>query len=574
MTDFVDPFYDIFLRASSDGETIRGEDEWKDFFNAFLSSGLCSSNSDYRLIETIWLESCASSRAFSETANSEPTLSFDNLKSRILELHPVYRASEATSAASAVKLQAKNLTSLLNNWDPSQLDEEKTRQLLSVLYGLEMNHLAQQQSCENLSNAVLEKMQTTRSKALTTSNNDSGPSAAPSNTIGSALLNPLMHYKQNLSLIEKASVKHRVRSVRHQGSTTESRGRVSKDTFGFGQTFTDTNNIHTFKGQGREILISLSQLQEQCPCVLLNAFNLNAENCMIARQGTSTRLGRLLWGPLYDPSAGSGPSSTPKAFFRERECALLRAFGRILRSMLSSEKEEESLKRFVPSDSISVDVGALVEEEFRESDAAAQQPLVFAASVQVGQRLVIKLPPTTTVPHVQNDSAGALGSNVCWHAPIVGKVGGTSAGNGIAKDIPMQVVETNSSGMRKTLPIDIKGNASITLFASKAGLCDIQIPFYDPSMKTMPNANCVLSIACEVVKPPCSSTLMAIMRACLESQNQKEGFTTLRGLLDHRYFEALGVKDLEDVMSVYETQFGKLGGSKTTARAGERKNVL
>ena len=242
--------------------------------------------------------------------------------------------------------------------------------------------------------------------------------------------------------------------------------------------------------------------------------------------------------------------------------------------MLSSEKEEESLKRFVPSDSISVDVGALVEEEFRESDAAAQQPLVFAASVQVGQRLVIKLPPTTTVPHVQNDSAGALGSNVCWHAPIVGKVGGTSAGNGIAKDIPMQVVETNSSGMRKTLPIDIKGNASITLFASKAGLCDIQIPFYDPSMKTMPNANCVLSIACEVVKPPCSSTLMAIMRACLESQNQKEGFTTLRGLLDHRYFEALGVKDLEDVMSVYETQFGKLGGSKTTARAGERKNVL
>jgi hypothetical protein len=54
------------------------------------------------------------------------------------------------------------------------------------------------------------------------------------------------------------------------------------------------------------------------------------------------------------------------------------------------------LKRFVPSDSISVDVGALVEEEFRESDAAAQQPLVFAASVQVGQRLVIKLPPTTT----------------------------------------------------------------------------------------------------------------------------------------------------------------------------------
>jgi hypothetical protein len=122
----------------------------------------------------------------------------------------------------------------------------------------------------------------------------------------------------------------------------------------------------------------------------------------------------------------------------------------------------------------------------------------------------------------------------------------------------MQVIETTkSSSMRKTLPIDIKGNASVTLFASKAGLCDIQIPFYDPSMKKMPNANCMLSIACEIFKPPCSSTLMAVMRACLDSQNQKEGFTTLRGLLNHRYFEPLGVKELEDVMSIYETQFAQ-----------------
>jgi len=143
-----------------------------------------------------------------------------------------------------------------------------------------------------------------------------------------------------------------------------------------------------YRHWAREVLISLSQLQEQCPYVLLNAFDINAANCMAARQGTSIRLGRLLWGPLYDPSAGSGPTSSPKAFFRQRECALLRGFGRILRSMLSSEKEEEvscewstvcefipntsrflqSLKRFVPNDAVTVDVGALVKEEVRHSE--------------------------------------------------------------------------------------------------------------------------------------------------------------------------------------------------------------
>ena len=153
-------------------------------------------------------------------------------------------------AASAVKLQAKNLASLLNKWDPTQLDEEQTRQLLAVLYALEKNHLAQQERCSTLSKTLTEKMSKARDVVLTTSGNDNGPSAAPSNSMGSSLHNPLVHYKQNLSLIEKASIKHRVRSVRYQGGSSDKKGRVAKDAFGFGQTFTDTNNIRASKGQG------------------------------------------------------------------------------------------------------------------------------------------------------------------------------------------------------------------------------------------------------------------------------------------------------------------------------------
>jgi len=37
MTDFVDPFYDLFLRFSSNGETLTGEDEWKGAVSSFVT---------------------------------------------------------------------------------------------------------------------------------------------------------------------------------------------------------------------------------------------------------------------------------------------------------------------------------------------------------------------------------------------------------------------------------------------------------------------------------------------------------------------------------------------------------
>ena len=80
--------------------------------------------------------------------------------------------------------------------------------------------------------------------------------------------------------------------------------------------------------------------------MLLNAYDIGPENCMVARQGTSVRLGRLLWGAVFDPTANPKGSS-PKVFFRERECALLRGFGRALRGMLSWEKVSRGGKSVV-----------------------------------------------------------------------------------------------------------------------------------------------------------------------------------------------------------------------------------
>ena len=267
-----------------------------------------------------------------------------------------------------------------------------------------------------------------------------------------------------------------------------------------------------YRHWARELLASLCQLHEQCPHVLLNAYDIGPENCMIARQGTSVRLGRLLWGPVFDPTASSKGSS-PKVFFRERECALLRGFGKTLRAMLSWEKEKESKKKFIPDASFSFDIGKCFADQSDENfDPSA--PIVFPTSVQVGQRLVIELPATATVPNVQYDT-GALGANILWHKPILGRVGGSSSGA-----CPMQVV--NENAVRRTLESDVSGNSQCVLYASKAGLCDIQIPFYDPSLEVMPNANCTITVACEVVPPPCSSVLKAIMGACVEAKDEKE----------------------------------------------------
>ena len=59
-----------------------------------------------------------------------------------------------------------------------------------------------------------------------------------------------MKYKQNVTIVEKAAIKHRVKSVRYHGANSERKGKVAKDAFGFGQTYTDTNRIHCYKGQG------------------------------------------------------------------------------------------------------------------------------------------------------------------------------------------------------------------------------------------------------------------------------------------------------------------------------------
>jgi len=138
--------------------------------------------------------------------------------------------------------------------------------------------------------------------------------------------------------------------------------------------FTNTNRyekrVHTpgytlreeselFKHWARETLIALSQLHEQSAEILLNAHDIGPENVMLARQGTSTRLGRLLWGPHFDPNT---TKAGVKQFFRERECALLRGFGRILRSLLSAEGEKESVKKFCPSVSVTNDVKKLMEQ--------------------------------------------------------------------------------------------------------------------------------------------------------------------------------------------------------------------
>ena len=40
------------------------------------------------------------------------------------------------------------------------------------------------------------------------------------------------------------------RSVRYHGANSERKGKVANDAFGFGQTYTDTNRIHCYRGQG------------------------------------------------------------------------------------------------------------------------------------------------------------------------------------------------------------------------------------------------------------------------------------------------------------------------------------
>jgi len=263
----IDRFYDLFLLAAvNNGKTLYGEEEWKVFFTSIVKSGLLNTNRECKDVETIWLEQVASSRSFIERTATPPTpeLSFADFQNRIIANFQIANGDKAVLSASAVKLQAQNLASLVDAQDPKAMDEEKIRQLLSVMLELEGDHLHMQHVCEQLTSRIEKSMEDTALKALTGSrrNNNNINNGSDVDEDGEALdgnsndttkndlPNPLMFYITNLAMIEKASIKHKVRSVRYSGTTSESRGRVTRDTYNFGKNFTGIQNIHAYKTQG------------------------------------------------------------------------------------------------------------------------------------------------------------------------------------------------------------------------------------------------------------------------------------------------------------------------------------
>jgi len=211
-------------------------------------------------------------------------------------------------------------------------------------------------------------------------------------------------------------------------------------------------------------------------------------------------------------------------------------------------------------------------------------PIVFPVSLTTGQRLVVKLPPVNSLKTVQQDAGNNLGSNVKWHKAVCSNIFESSDENdGGKRTSPIITVlkegssthftkSENGRVTNETLNVDSQGNASVVLLATNPGFCEIKIPFYDPCMDGQPTGKaCSITIAAEICDVPCSSTLRAILVACKDSSKETENFTTLRSLLEHKFFESLGVGDLANVMSEYEIEFANEGKRK---KGREEVNVL
>jgi len=261
-----DKFADLFLQAcATNGRSIVGEEEWTKFFHSIIGGGLVNTSAEAKQVEEIWLERVTAARAFSSSSTKPtlPELEFSDFQSRILSSHPVANSNEAALVASSIKQKALNLASLLNDQNPNSFDEDKTRQLLSVMYELEKEHIKMLDKTENLTENISNRLELTSLKALTTSASESpqigedveGGLASVSREADTSssfndLPNPIIFFNQNLAMIEKSSLKHKVRSIRFSGKTSDSRGKVAQDTYNFGQNFTDINNIHVYKCQG------------------------------------------------------------------------------------------------------------------------------------------------------------------------------------------------------------------------------------------------------------------------------------------------------------------------------------
>ena len=220
-----DPIKAFFDGIAIDG-VIRTESEWETFVHG-LETFFVPEKDERELFSRIWKDEVLSKTSFGKEASSGPEISFQMVQRKIMERYGgvLGGTPEIRSNLEGLDQELATLNTLVDRWSPQTIGVDHTRQLLSLLAGLESSFSASKAQTQAL---------VTRQRALL-------DAIRVRNTVIDQLQvkgdfrvpppNPFVYQREFRSVIEARLARDRVRSLRFADKTV---ARPLNDRFGLG----------------------------------------------------------------------------------------------------------------------------------------------------------------------------------------------------------------------------------------------------------------------------------------------------------------------------------------------------
>jgi len=214
-----DPLHSVFKHAAGENATINTGHQWSVFTNELREMGLVTETHEIRFLDGIWAEEVSKGQ-WVHGRDGGPSISFEQIHEKILNMFGglLNGGAEISSNLSQIDEEVNVLVKLVEGWDVSKLDEEQTRQLLTMLHALEDSFSKQNSQTQRLLERQSMLIDANQIRELV--HNSLGATSQP-------ISNPQVWQREHLPIIEAQLQKRRLRKLRPAPTQ-----RSCPDTFG------------------------------------------------------------------------------------------------------------------------------------------------------------------------------------------------------------------------------------------------------------------------------------------------------------------------------------------------------
>jgi hypothetical protein len=201
-----DPLHAVFKHAAGDNTAITTGHQWSVFTTELRELGLVTETHEIRFLDGIWAEEVSKGQ-WVHGREGGPSISFETIREKIFAMFGglLNGGAEISSNLLQIEEEVNVLVQLVEGWDVSKLDEEQTRQLLTMLHALEDSFSKQNAQTQQLLERQGALIDANQVRELV--HNGLG-ATTPSSS------NPQVWQREHLPVIEAHLQKRRLRKLR------------------------------------------------------------------------------------------------------------------------------------------------------------------------------------------------------------------------------------------------------------------------------------------------------------------------------------------------------------------------